>query len=302
MQVSSALNMFKDSNDNRTNKPFFLPKNTWQLYKYTSAAKASNFISADKLVVGDVIMLKEGDVVPASIRLTSVKNLRVQEQYVFGGSSPIHKNTFASKSLLPQSQQKNMLFPKSEIVNGSCVGVVVQLAQDFMKSSKHVVKKPAAKRYYSLLLQDTKIKDLRSSEVVVFEDLRQVDEIVKLFQQLQLRHNVKTIFIVNKLILKELAKIFPDKKIISEPSELNEHTVFIEIANNSSNEVLHKLKHMYGKILFVYRGETYKNYSHIASSTLVFSRYASQQALYYSDVISDSLTVSMFSSILYNKK
>jgi hypothetical protein len=300
LSVNNVLNLLDSSNEKSANKPYFLPKNTWHLYKYHNAKKASSFITADSLRIGDVIMLNKGDIVPATIRLTSVNNLRVQEQYVFGNASMIHKNTFASKSLLPQSQQKNMLFPKSEIISGSCVGVVVQLAQDFMKSSKHVVKKPPAKKYYSLLLQDTKIQDLRSSGVVVFEDLQRIEEITKLFQQLQLRHNVKTVFIVNGTLLEDLEAIFPDK-IICKADDINENTVFIKLAKNT-NEVLHKLNIMYGKVLFVYRGESYSNYSHIAANTLVFSRYASQQAMYYSDAISDSLTVSMFSSILYNKK
>src|SRR5699024_11463050 len=56
-------------------------------------------IPASELVVGDVVMLGDGDMVPADLRLIDSANLKVQEASLTGESVPSEKE---AEDLLPE--------------------------------------------------------------------------------------------------------------------------------------------------------------------------------------------------------
>lgn len=83
-------------------------------------------IPVEQLVPGDIIVLAEGEKVPADARILYAESLRVDESQLTGESEPI------SKQLLPLEQdrevyeQTNMLFQGSFIVAGDVTAVVVK--------------------------------------------------------------------------------------------------------------------------------------------------------------------------------
>ena len=83
-------------------------------------------INSEELVVGDIVLLRQGSNVPADIRLISCSRLSIDESLLTGESVPVNKD---ESSLLnkdtPIGDQKNMAFMSTSVVNGSAEGIVV---------------------------------------------------------------------------------------------------------------------------------------------------------------------------------
>lgn len=83
-------------------------------------------IPAAELVVGDIVLLSMGDLVPADIRLLEAHRLMVEESALTGESLPVEKDpnkTFPEET--PVGDRKNMAYMGSSISEGRGVGVVV---------------------------------------------------------------------------------------------------------------------------------------------------------------------------------
>jgi len=83
-------------------------------------------IETSQLVPGDIVLLREGDRVPADIRLIKSENLEVDESPLTGESTPVVKD---SDCVLPENtpvaERRNMVFTGTNIVRGRGIGVVV---------------------------------------------------------------------------------------------------------------------------------------------------------------------------------
>ena len=83
-------------------------------------------IPASELVVGDVVMLGDGDMVPADLRLIDSANLKVQEASLTGESLPSEKE---AEDLLsedcPLGDRRNMAYASAIVTYGRATGVVV---------------------------------------------------------------------------------------------------------------------------------------------------------------------------------
>ena len=83
-------------------------------------------ISAHELVPGDVVLLEEGDRVPADLRLFYAKNMNADEATLTGESVPVKKNVEAiSMPDLSPADQHCMAFSGTFITRGSGQGIVV---------------------------------------------------------------------------------------------------------------------------------------------------------------------------------
>lgn len=85
----------------------------------------SREIPVDKIVVGDLITLNAGDIVPADIRLIQAKDLFISQSSLTGESEPIEKIIVeTSENILPL-ESKNLIFMGSNIISGSSKGIVI---------------------------------------------------------------------------------------------------------------------------------------------------------------------------------
>ncbi len=79
------------------------------------------------IVPGDIILLREGDKVPADARLLESNNLRVNESPLTGESTASSKAVAVIDAPdIPPADQKNMVFKGTLVVGGSAVAVVVE--------------------------------------------------------------------------------------------------------------------------------------------------------------------------------
>ena len=77
------------------------------------------------LVVGDLIVLKEGERVPADARVISTQRLQVDESILTGESKPVPKTADQLSGDLIVADQLNMVFKGTYIVSGSGQAIVV---------------------------------------------------------------------------------------------------------------------------------------------------------------------------------
>lgn len=99
-------------------------------------------VPVSQITVGDVILLSQGSVVPADLRVLECKNLTLNEAALTGESKPVYKTEPALQLNNPAvGEQKNMLFMGTVVSSGSGKAVVVKLGKDteYGKISQSVV-------------------------------------------------------------------------------------------------------------------------------------------------------------------
>lgn len=87
-------------------------------------------VTLNRLVPGDIVHLSAGDMVPADMRLLSVKDLFVNQSSLTGESMPVEK--FAEKTRAEQISIPdlfNLCFMGTHVVSGTAVGVIVETGE-----------------------------------------------------------------------------------------------------------------------------------------------------------------------------
>ena len=82
-------------------------------------------VAADLLVAGDVVLLQSGDKVPADLRLTETKSLRVQEAALTGESVPVGKGVAPVPADASLGDRSSMAHAGTLVVSGEGRGIVV---------------------------------------------------------------------------------------------------------------------------------------------------------------------------------
>ncbi|SER06027.1 Ca2+-transporting ATPase [Granulicatella balaenopterae] len=83
-------------------------------------------INSENLVVGDIIVLEAGDVVPADMRLIDVNTLKVEEAALTGESVPVEKHIGKKDTVdITIGDRNNMVFSSTNVTYGRATGVVV---------------------------------------------------------------------------------------------------------------------------------------------------------------------------------
>lgn len=115
-------------------------------------------LATDKLVPGDIILLGEGEKVPADARLIEVSSLRVDESQLTGESVPIDKQTKQISEDSEVYERSNMVYQGSFVIGGEATAVVVATgdATEFgriaaLSSAEHITKSPVQVKIDTLI-------------------------------------------------------------------------------------------------------------------------------------------------------
>ncbi|NLJ58864.1 MAG: cation-translocating P-type ATPase [Tissierellia bacterium] len=88
-------------------------------------------VPASQLVVGDLVVLEAGRVIPADLRLIKSVNLKIEESALTGESVPVDKDAeFAPEGDVGIGDQLNMAFSSTSVSYGRGEGVVVYTGMD----------------------------------------------------------------------------------------------------------------------------------------------------------------------------
>lgn len=88
-------------------------------------------IPSDEVVIGDIVLLKAGDLVPADLRIVESENLKVKESVITGEKYIVEKyETKIEGRELSLSEMKNILFKSSYIIEGQGKGIVIAIGKN----------------------------------------------------------------------------------------------------------------------------------------------------------------------------
>ncbi|MFX0546760.1 cation-translocating P-type ATPase [Roseovarius sp. S1116L3] len=86
---------------------------------------AEQTVDAQELVPGDIVLIEEGDVVTADVRLIEVADLHCDESVLTGESVPVVKNADSLDPDTPLADRVNMAFKGSSVTRGRAEAVAV---------------------------------------------------------------------------------------------------------------------------------------------------------------------------------
>jgi len=88
-------------------------------------------IPAAELVVGDIVLLEAGRIIPADLRLISTINLKVEESALTGESVPVQKDAeFIAEGEITLGDRLNMAYLSTSVAYGRGEGVVIKTGMD----------------------------------------------------------------------------------------------------------------------------------------------------------------------------
>lgn len=83
-------------------------------------------ISLENVVIGDIIYLAAGDIIPADLRIIESKDFFVSQSSLTGESEPIEKKANQVSDIsLAITELNNLVFMGSNVISGSAIGIVI---------------------------------------------------------------------------------------------------------------------------------------------------------------------------------
>lgn len=87
-------------------------------------------ISSEFVVEGDIVLVEEGNKIPADIRFIETHNLQVEEASLTGESALVLKDSKPFVQEVPLSERCNMGYMSTTVISGRATGIVVKTGMD----------------------------------------------------------------------------------------------------------------------------------------------------------------------------
>ena len=89
-------------------------------------------IPIEEIVVGDLIHLSAGDMIPADLRILTAKDLFISQSALTGESEPVEKTAYSGGARDTLTDTENLAFMGSNVVSGSATAVAVAVGNGTM--------------------------------------------------------------------------------------------------------------------------------------------------------------------------
>ena len=87
-------------------------------------------ISAENLVIGDIVLLEAGNMVPADMRLIETQGIQIEESTLTGESAPVDKNSNYVEMVQGDNSCENMAYMSTFVTKGRGRGIVTAIGMD----------------------------------------------------------------------------------------------------------------------------------------------------------------------------
>ncbi len=111
------------------------------------------------IVPGDVVLLREGDIVPCDGRIISLTDFKVLEMNISGGNGEKDADFISYDPSLPVKEQKNMVFAASVVFKGEAKIVACTTGADTVARRRNLTNRPASADDLELLQKASKLSD-----------------------------------------------------------------------------------------------------------------------------------------------
>jgi len=132
--ISGLLRFIQETNSgNEARKLADMVETTIAVHRYPEGVIE---LPIDELVVGDIIVLAAGDMIPADVRLLQAKDLFVSQSALTGESEPVEK--FAARSTDTSANaldHSNLAFMGTNVISGSATAIVIAIADQTLFGS-----------------------------------------------------------------------------------------------------------------------------------------------------------------------
>lgn len=92
--------------------------------------EGSKEIPLDEIVVGDIVHLSAGDMIPADIRIIQAKDLFISQSALTGESEPVEKTSAISNGGGVALEKNNLAFMGTNVLSGYAKGIVISTGND----------------------------------------------------------------------------------------------------------------------------------------------------------------------------
>lgn len=127
--VSGGLRFIQESKSNKA------AEHLSKIVRTTISVKRKNEelkeIPVNELVVGDIIHIAAGDMIPADVRILKAKDLFVSQSSLTGESEPVEKYSWISDDNCKNPlEMKNLAFMGTNVISGSAVAIVIEVGDN----------------------------------------------------------------------------------------------------------------------------------------------------------------------------
>ena len=288
------------------NKPLIFNIKSADFYEYKTLRNGIyKSVASNKLVLGDVVKFKAGDIVPANFRIIKVNRLRVNEEHITGNYASTAKNSLRCQTLRTLDKRTNMLFMGSQVINGQALAVLVSDTTIHEFNAKNI-KTNRLLRLNNFVSNKQNLGEvIKRIDCVIFEDLKYHNEITETVASIFLANSIACIYLLDDILYKSAKEFLHNPTVIHNTSKPLNLGCEVAIAlNNDSQQVikiLAQLRLQGKKTLYVYRGEKFKPEAVVADLNLVINKNSSHEALFNASILTNGINHTQLSRILYNK-
>lgn len=136
--ISGIIRLQQEAKSNRASEKLSEMVETTTLVEREGIRKE---IPLDEVVVGDIVHLAAGDIVPAEMRVIRAKDLFISQSSLTGESEAVEKFiNVSSDETQPALERDNLVFMGTTVVSGSATGIVIAVGDDtFLGQIAHSV-------------------------------------------------------------------------------------------------------------------------------------------------------------------